>query len=343
MTGSTFIAHAPGRVNLIGDHTDYAGGLALPCAIDLGITLRGVFDNELITLTSDALDGEVAFAIGDDFPIESVTPTWGRYVAAVARESNAGRGFRAEMTSTLPVGSGLSSSAALEISVALALQFDGTPMRLAELGQRAEVRAVGVPCGLLDQLSIVFGKEHHALLIDFSDLSIVEVPIPEELEIVVIHSGEERQLATSHYSERRRSCEAAAAIVGPLALASIDDLAGLDDSLRKRARHVVSECERVRCAAEALRTNDVKLMGALMTQSHVSLRDDFEVSTPALDQLVAALEKIPGVYGARLTGAGFGGCVVALCERGAIGDPTAFSGRGWRVQASEGARLVIND
>lgn len=343
MTKSSFIVNAPGRVNLIGDHTDYAGGLALPCAIDLGITLRGNFDDAFVSLTSDALDGTVSFAIGDESPIASVHPLWGRYVAAVAREVSESRGFRATMTSTLPVGSGLSSSAALEIAVALALRFTGSPMQLAELGQRAELRAVGVPCGLLDQLSIVFGKEDHALLIDFSDLSIVEVPLPADFEIMVIHSGEERQLATSSYSERRASCEAAAAIVGPLPLASIDDIERLDDPLRKRARHVVTECERVRQAAAALRDNDPTTVGQLMTQSHASLRDDFDVSTPVLDGLVETLNAIPGVYGARLTGAGFGGCVVALCEPDAIVDPTSFSGRGWRVRPSDGARLVVVD
>lgn len=343
MTVESFIVHAPGRVNLIGDHTDYAGGLALPCAIDLGITIRGVVDDHRVTISSDALGGTVSFPLDDEPPIASLTPAWGRYVAAVAHEMRTPRGVRASVNSTLPVGAGLSSSAALEIAVALALGFDGPPLELARLGQRAEFRAVGVPCGLLDQLAITFGEPDHALMIDFSDLSIATIAIPEGLDIVVVHSGKERQVATSAYGERRSACEAAAAIVGPLADASLDDLSQLDRPLLRRARHVVTECERVRAAAAALASDDPRLLGQLMIDSHNSLRDDFDVSTPTLDELVSQLLLIPGVHGARLTGAGFGGCVVAVCETGAIGDPSSFTGRGWIVQPSQGARILPSD
>jgi len=187
-------------------------------------------------------------------------------------------------------------------------------------------------------LSIVFGRAGNAMVIDFADNAIEHVPFPDDIDIVIVHSGQERQLADSDYAERRASCERAARQIGPLAHASLADVATLDADLQRRARHVTTECERVRNAASALRTNDPDTVGELMTQSHASLSDDFNVSTKVLDDLVDRLVSLPGVYGARLTGAGFGGCVVALCERGAITDPTALTGQGWIVHPSDGAR-----
>jgi len=342
MNGQTFTVHAPGRVNLIGDHTDYAGGLGLPCAIDLGISISGTHEQGFVQLSSDALADTVTLDLDSACNISSIEPRWGRYIAAVAAEVNATQGFIASMSSTLPTGAGLSSSAALEIAAALSFGFAGSPMELALLGQRAELRAVGVPCGLLDQLSIVFGRAGNAMVIDFADNTIEHVTFPDDLDIVIVHSGQERQLADSEYAERRASCERAAKQIGPLAHASLTDVATLDADLQRRARHVTTECERVRNAASALRTNDPDTVGELMTQSHESLRDDFNVSTKVLDDLVDRLVTLPGVYGARLTGAGFGGCVVALCDRGAITDPTALTGQGWIVHPSDGARRAEN-
>ncbi|MEX1217932.1 MAG: galactokinase family protein [Acidimicrobiales bacterium] len=349
MTTEWFSAFAPGRVNLIGDHTDYAGGLALPCAIDLGITFRGQRVGTTIALTSDTHNGSVTVDMNHLQSVPSMTfessefptePEWVRYVAAVAYECRATTGLFGTLQSTVPSGAGLSSSAALEILLALALGFEGSPLELAMLGQRAELRAVGVPCGLLDQLSIVFGKANQAMVIDFSDLSIEQVAFPENLDIVILHSGETRQLATSQYAERRAACEIAAERIGPLAVVSIKEIESLDEPLFRRARHVVTECNRVRQAAVALRENNPAEIGRLMTQSHTSLRDDFEVSTSTLDALVDRLVSLPGVYGARLTGAGFGGCVVALCEGGAIKDPAAMTGQGWIVRPADGARIL---
>jgi len=325
---------------LIGDHTDYAGGLALPCTIDLGITLHAERGGTEILLTSDSFGGNVAINLTDLAEIQTLEPFWGRYVAAVAQECAVTKGFRGLVTSTLPAGAGLSSSAALEIALAVAMQFNGSQMELALLGQRSEHRAVGVPCGLLDQLSIVFGKRDHAMVIDFSDNAIDHVAFPEDLDIVIIHSGQVRELVDSEYAERRSMCEQAAQRIGPLANASLTEIATLDGDLERRARHVVSECERVRKAAVALHENDPATFGQLMLQSHASLRDDFDVSTSVLDELVDRLSQMPGVYGARLTGAGFGGCVVALCERDAIRDPSAMTGRGWSVRPSDGARVI---
>jgi galactokinase len=308
-------AFAPGRVNLIGDHTDYTGGLALPMAIQLGTTVSGERQGTTVDLRSPDGDSDTRC-----------------YVDAVAAELEPAAGFVGRISSTLPIGSGLSSSASLEVAVALALGFDGPPRALAELCQRAEQRAVGVPCGIMDQLTIAAGVDGHALLIDFADCSTEPVPIDDDAEVVVVHSGESRSLSGSAYAERRAECEAAAQRIGPLRKATIDDVAALDDDvLRRRARHVVTENARVVDATEALRASDLVAAGQLMTDSHASLRDDFEVSTPALDALVDRLVATPGVHGARLTGAGFGGCVVALTRPGALAE-------GWVVQPSDGAR-----
>jgi galactokinase len=340
-------AHAPGRVNLIGDHTDYCGGLALPCAIDLGITIDGVVD-ERIVLRSSLDDGVVSLdrpvdldggagALPADLPAD--LPIWGRYVAAVAALLPSAHGLSGRIESDLPAGAGLSSSAALEIAVALALGFDGAPMDLARLGQRAEHLATGTPTGLLDQIAITHAVAGHATCIDFTTLAVEPVAVPADLDIVVVHSGQERTVAASAYAERVDACTRAAALVGSLPFASVDDIEGLDDPvLRRRARHVGSETARVRAAVEALRIGDFLTLGAVMTESHASLRDDFEVSTPVLDALVERLLRVDGVHGARLTGAGFGGCVVAVCDEGAIVDPTAFTGRGWIVQPTGAAQ-----
>jgi galactokinase len=322
-------------VNLIGDHTDYAGGLALPMAVDLGTTVEGERTGSTVELCSDQdpTPARVDLAVTDPAAVE---PPWARYVAGVVAELRPTVGLRGRVRSTLPVGAGLSSSAALELSVALALGFEGDPLELARLGQRAEHRASGVPCGLMDQLTSACGVEGHALLVDFATTRVTPVPLPDDAEVVVVHSGEPRALAGSAYAERRSRVEAATALLGPLRDRPLRDLDALDDPvLRRRARHVLTENARVRAAAEALAAGDPAEVGRLMLESHASLRDDFEVSTPALDELVATLRASPGVHGARLTGAGFGGCVVALCE------PGALPGRGWHVRASAGARREV--
>ena len=293
---------APGRVNLIGDHTDYAGGLVLPMAIDLGTTIVGERGGERVVLTSDALDGNADVALDG-----SLTDSgWGRYVAGVVAEVGPSSGLTGHVTTTLPVGAGLSSSAALEVAVALALGATGD---VAELCQRAEQRASGVPCGRMDQLASVHGVAGHALLIDCSTYDITPVRVPDDIDIVVIHSGEERELAFSEYAKRRAELE------------------GGDEH---RVRHVRTENERVLAFVDALLEHDLPRAGAHMVASHESLRDDFEVSTPVLDALVERLVETSGVHGARLTGAGFGGCVVAITERGALDE-------GWHVRAGQGA------
>lgn len=331
---ATVTAVAPGRVNLIGEHTDTTGGLVLPMAIDLATTVTGFPGGAVVRLTSADEPEPAVVALDVDDPA-AATPGWARYVAGVVAELRPTVGFTGHVTTTVPVGAGLSSSAALEVSVALALGFAGTTRELAELAQRAEQTASGVPCGIMDQLASAAGVAGHALLIDCHTLEVEPVPLPDGVEVRVIHSGQARQLAGSAYAERRAAVEAAQETLGPLRLltdaAAADALA--DPVLRRRARHVISENARVRAFAAALRSGDLGTAGEAMAESHRSLRDDFEVSTDVLDALVARLGATPGVFGARLTGAGFGGCVVALTEPGALRE-------GWLVHASAGAHRV---
>jgi galactokinase len=329
------VAFAPGRVNLIGDHTDYSGGRAIPMAIQLGTTVRGRRGGDAVRLASssevEAASVSIYVTTGD---LSGLSPAWARYIGGVVHELRPSVGFTGTVTSTLPIAGGLSSSAALELAVALALGFEGRADELAALGQRAEQVACGVPCGIMDQLASAEGIDRHALLIDFTTLAVEPVPMPLDAAVVVVDSGQPRQLVDSAYARRRADCERAAAVIGPLAQASLGDVDGLDDEgLRRRARHVVTENARVDAFAAALRSGDLVTAGELMVASHRSLGGDFDVSTDVLDRVVARLVATPGVFGARLTGAGFGGCVVALAEPGTLDE-------GWTVTASAGARLL---
>lgn len=332
---------APGRVNLIGGHSDYTGGLVLPMAIDLATTITGVRGGDTVRLTSadEADDAVVPVDVTDP---ASVGPPWARYVAAVVDETGLRTGFTGTVATTIPIGTGLSSSAALEVAVALALgaDDDGTADRgaLAETLRVAERRASGVPCGVMDQLASLLGVEGHAILLDCVTLDTEPVPLPEGAEIVVVDSGERRSLAGVPYAERRDETVAASDLLGGFgaarhcSLADADAIA--DPVLRRRARHLVSENARVRAVCEAFTAGDLAGAGAIMTESHRSLRDDQEVTTAALDLLVDRLVATPGVHGARLTGGGWGGCVVALCEQGAL------PGEGWHVRAGAGASVT---
>jgi galactokinase len=325
------LAYAPGRVNLIGDHTDYNDGLALPMAIDLGVEVHyepGSEETLVIATDLDPVRAEIGTTGG---PL----PDWARLANAVVDQVRPAHGGRVQVHSDLPNGAGLSSSAAFGVALALALGVEPMPIEVARLCQRAE-HAIGVPVGLMDPLVIVAATPGHALLIDFATLAAEPVALPEDAEILVVDSEAPRRLAASAYAERRAECEAAASILGgPLGRATDADLGRISDPLlRRRASHVVSEVARVRGFAEALSNDDLPTAGALMAESHRSLADHFDVSTPALDRLVGALCSDPRVYGARLTGAGFGGCVVVLCRPGT--EPSVPNPR-WRVRAAGGA------
>ena len=331
-------ARGPGRVNLIGDHTDYNQGLALPMAIPMGVTVSfSPADAPTLTVASTSFD-EYAVVPLDADPT-TVEPPWARLVAAVASQAGLGAGGTVDIDSTLPLGSGLSSSAALSVALAIvfgAASADSDPDRLARLCQEAEHR-IGVPIGLMDPLVSAAGRSGHAMLIDFDAGTRRHIRIPDDVEIVVVDSGQRRSLTNSAYAERVAECRAAAEVVGPLGRCAPDDLVALRDPvLARRARHVVTECARVRDTASALLADDLVTAGALLTASHRSLADDYAVSTPVLDDLVAALTTQPGVLGARMTGAGFGGCVVALTRPGAV-DTGAWPTPAWRVAACDGA------
>lgn len=318
---------APGRVNIIGDHTDYVGGLAMPCAIDLAVTAS--FDRAPdIHLTSDAT-AEPAVLTLPPSPVVDDATTWTRLVHAVAKLLPAAKGAHGRLTTTLPIGAGLSSSAACTIALALTLGFEGEPRELVLLAQQAEQDATGVPCGALDQLAIVFGQAGHVSVVDASAVSATPIPFPDGARLVVVPSGHHRALSETPYAERRREAERAMAEVGGIEQATVTDALSVPEPvLRRRARHVITENARVKECAKAFAANDLKTAGRLMLESHTSLQKDAEVSTKDLNQLVDALSSRKGVYGARLTGAGFGGSVIALVDEQSAGSVAeVFAGR----------------
>jgi galactokinase len=324
-------AFAPGRVNLIGDHTDHTGGLCLPMASTRGITIRARRGGNTVSLRSEQADDPAVIDLDVDDPA-AVRPDWARYVAGVVAELRPDSGLAGDLRSDLPVGAGLSSSAALTVAVALALGAPGDPVDVAIVCQRAEQRATGVPCGILDQLASTSGVEGHALLLDCTLRTTAAVALPDDLEFVVVHSGQERTLAGSAYATRQDECRRAEAVVGPLRSTELTELGVIRDPvLRRRARHVVSENARVRDTIAALAAGDAAVVGAIFSASHASLRDDFDCSTPTVDATVERLAATPGVHGARMTGGGWGGCVVAAAEPGALTE-------GWTVHAGGPAR-----
>jgi galactokinase len=328
---ATLLARAPGRVNLIGDHTDYNDGFVLPMAIDraVWIALRPRSGTR-VTAHSLDFDGDIDFDASD---VQHGERGWGEYVRGVAwalgekaqLEGTPLRGWDGIVAGDVPLGAGLSSSAALELATARALaavsHLAWEPAAMARLAQRAENQWVGVNCGIMDQLISAAGVAGHALLIDCRSLDTRAVALPDDVAVVVLDTATRRGLVDSEYNERRARCESAAAQFGVRALRDVDERlfaarAGtLDEVTRRRARHVVTENARVLAAAEALGAGDARRVGELMTESHRSLRDDFQVSRAELDAMVEIALEQEGCFGARMTGAGFGGCAVALVAR----------------------------
>lgn len=329
------VARAPGRVNLIGEHTDYNDGFVLPMAISCGtmVAARARADGLIRVFAADLDMRHSSFSV--NAPIMTDTQeTWSNYVRGVAdslqQQGLLFPGADLILSGTVPQGAGLSSSASLEIAVGLALavlagqpDYDRTQLALA--GQRAESAYAGCNCGIMDQLVSARAQHGHAMLLDCRSLAISHAKLPEDCAIMIVHSGIDRGLVDGEYNSRRLQCEAAAQHYGVAALRDLNleslenGKAGLDPVSFARARHVVSENSRTLAAAQALRAADLRELGVLMAQSHISMRDDFAITTPAIDDLVALLQTAIGNEGgARMTGGGFGGAVVAILPRSAI-------------------------
>jgi galactokinase len=332
----TAVAIGPGRVNLIGEHTDYNDGYVLPVALkrDVRLALRTRPDRQVRLLS---LEYDEYFEFDLDQLARNPDLLWTNYVQGVAwsLEEQGLRlsGIDGVISGNVPRGSGLSSSAALEIASALALmtasgQMEALPGPLvAKAAQRAENHFVGVNCGIMDQFISMLGAEDHALLIDCRSLAYQLVPFPENAALVIGNTKASRSLASSAYNQRRQECEEGVAALQK-ALPEIHALrdvtsaqleehkSRLSPVIHRRCRHVVTENERVLQTVDALQRGELAAVGRLMNDSHTSLRDDYEVSSQALDVMVEAMRSAPGCYGARLTGAGFGGCAVALVAPG---------------------------
>jgi galactokinase len=338
--GAVVVVRAPGRVNLIGEHTDYNDGLVLPAAIDLEIRIALVPTRDRrVEIVLDATGERAGFDLDAVIAAGPVRRGgFADYVAGTAwAMHDAGlplRGFRGILASTLPQGSGLSSSAALELASAWALSPATDPavdpLTLARICQRAENAYVGVACGLMDQFASSCGRADGAVLLDCRSLEHRAVPLPlVDHALVVCHTGSERKLQASEYNARRAQCERAVAVLAERGLpvralrdvtpAMLDGLRGvLDDETFRRCAHVVGEDARVLATIDALGHGDLPAVGRLFAESHASLRDLYEVSSPELDALVAIADGVPGVVAARMTGAGFGGCTVNLVRRDAV-------------------------
>jgi galactokinase len=317
-------ARGPGRVNLIGEHTDYNAGLALPFAIDRGVTVTAEpLDGTRFEVRALDLDEEDAFEPGGEDPVPE---GWRAFVrGAVAELRAAGheiRPARLTIESDLEQGAGLSSSAALETALCLALLGEEPPDRveLAKLCSRIENDWVGAETGLLDQLASLCSEPGHAVRIDFASLDIAPVPLElEDWTLVTLDSGATHTHAGSGYNERRRECREACAALGVETLREAGDIEGLPEPLRSRARHVITENERVDETIAALRAGDLEAVGQLLDASHSSLRDDYAASVPEVERTVEALKEA-GAAGARMVGGGFGGAVLALLPPG-VGVP----------------------
>lgn len=335
-TDPAFIARAPGRVNLLGEHVDYNDGWVLPAAIDRAAYVAvGECASPLVSLAALDLNESATLRVTELDQKQDVTgqplSAWARYAAGVAwalkNKNLAVQGMDAVLTSDVPRGSGLSSSAAVEVAFATAWQKLGgwslSPMEIALTCQRAENKYVGVNCGIMDQFASACGQAGRLLLLDCRSLEWETVPLPEGVVIVVADTTVRRTLGDSEYNARRAQCEEAVRILKDVfpTITALRDVAVNDFNryahlllplTQKRARHVVEECARTRRAVEVLRAGQVAEFGALMNECHASLRDLYEVSIPELNVMAEAAQSIEGCYGARLTGAGFGGCTVNL-------------------------------
>ena len=322
--------YAPGRVNIIGEHTDYNDGFVMPCAINYGTAIAGSKRADHIWHVYAAdLDLEDTFSLDEDFPQSE--QKWANYVRGVVkfiqeRCPQFKQGADLVISGNVPHSSGLSSSAALEVATGkLCQQLSDLPLthtEIALIGQKAENKFVGANCGNMDQLISALGQKDHLLMIDCRSLETQPTPVPKDVAVIIVNSNVPHDLVTGEYNTRRWQCEKAAEFFGVKALRDVSveefqereaELTALNSLVAKRARHVVTENQRVLDAVEALKHNDLTKLGELMGQSHESMRDDFEITVPQIDYLVELAQLVIGkTGGARMTGGGFGGCIVAL-------------------------------
>jgi len=359
-TSPRLIVRAPGRVNLIGEHTDYNEGFVLPVAIDRAtIVAARNRDDDTVVVVADTIGREDSFSLASID--HSQQQRWSNYVRGVAKAILAREpdlsGANMLIAGDVPMGSGLSSSASLEVAVGYAFQLlNGLNMlgeELALLAQGAENTFVGVRCGIMDQFIAALGQADHALMIDCRDLSYRTVPLPRDVNVVVCGSGVHHQLSASNgYNERRAQCEEAVRLlkrhmpkIGALRDVTTADLdrygADLPEVVLRRARHVVSENARVLDSVAALDAGDLERFGALMAESHRSMRDDYEVSVPEIDRLVEIARAQPSCYGARLTGGGFGGSTVNLVAPDAVAAFEREVGRAYQEATGSTPQIYV--
>ena len=319
------VVQSPGRVNIIGEHTDYNNGFVLPMAIDrhIKIAFRSRNDDK-IKLQSIGFDNEINCSIYDD----NYVGDWQDYVKSISwvllKNNYELKGWEGVMTSNIPVGAGLSSSAALLLAIlkvfSVTSNFSWDGLKMAKLARTAENEFLQLKSGIMDQMICALGRPEHAMLLDCRDLSSKFVTIPSNVKIIILDTLTRRELVDSKYNERVKQCEASAEYFGCNSLRDVDietfeeKKTGLDELLLRRSKHVVYENHRVIEVSEAMRNNDVNKIGQLMNDSHYSLKNDYEVSSKELDIMVEIAQKEAGCFGARMTGAGFGGCAIALID-----------------------------
>ena len=353
----TFIVQAPGRVNLIGEHTDYNGGFVLPAAINYStwVAVSSRADRELHIIAEDFGAQKVVINL-DEPMLHDASAPWSNYARGVIQELQK-RNYRLVggnflISGNVPTGAGLSSSASLEVALVRAFtELSGEtidPTSAALVGQAAENNFVGCNCGIMDQLISARGQESSALLIDCQDLSTCTISIPNNWEILIVHSGVKRGLVESEYNQRRAQCETAARYFGQQTLRGVNlaELLSAEDQLDalsfRRARHVLTENERTLVAATALNSGDLSTLVRVMAESHESMRDDFNITTPAIDRLVTILQEAgAGKAGARMTGGGFGGCVVSVAPSTIIPQLVAAVERHYQADTGYTPRLIL--
>jgi galactokinase len=347
------LVRAPGRVNLIGEHTDYNDGFVLPMAINraVWIALRPRSDAQV---KLQSLDFKETVSFAADRP-QRTRKSWADYIKGTAwvlgRQGYPLQGWEGVMAGDVPIGAGLSSSAATEMVTARAFAavggWDWEPVRMAKAGRQAEKEWVGIQSGIMDQMVSAAARGGHALWLDCRSLEMEHIPMPSQALVAVLDTSTRRNLVDSAYDQRVNECQAAARFLGVPALRDVDEtsftqrMGDMDGLLARRARHVITENRRVLQAVDALHNNRLEELGQILNASHASLRDDYEVSSPALNQIVESALQAPGCLGARMTGAGFGGCAVALIRAESASEFTASVSEAYQQLSGMNARVFV--